>query len=255
MSIILDEYEWAEQALAARKLGQKPVETLKRIAKYYWENKYSKPDIRRLLETFILQCEPQSSMVHWSDTLDRVVKSVDKYPLIRVDGVDVTDTELAKIEILEGQQIRRLAFTLLCVAKYWDQVSDRNHQWVNSTDREIMKMANINTSIRRQSEMFSILRDCEMIRFSKKVDNLNVRVVFMSGGDTAIHIHDFRNLGYQYMKLYGGQFFECVNCGLTVKMRDSSRGRPQKYCPSCAVELHTKQKVDSVMRHRIAAKS
>ena len=77
----------------------------------------------------------------------------------------------------------------------------------------------------------------------------------MENGKTAIHIQDFRNLGYQYMKHYGGQYFECENCGLTGKVQEPAKGRPQKYCPNCAVELHTRQIVNSVMRRRQALKN
>lgn len=187
--------------------------------------------------------------------LDKVAKNVSKFPLIRLDGVDITREELAKIETLEGKQIRRLAFTLLCVAKYWDAASDRNNGWVNTSDKEIMQMANINTSIKRQSLMFAELRDAGFIRFSKKIDNLNVQVQFIQAGETAIHIQDFRNLGYQYLKYYGGAYFECENCGLTVKATSPAKGRPQKYCPSCAVEVKTRQTVNAVMRCRNALKS
>ena len=234
MSIVLNEYEWAERAIQNHELGKKPIETLNRVSKYYLSNKYSKREVRRLLDEFMLQCDPQASLVHWSDVLDKVAKNADRYPQIRIDGID---------------------FTLLCVAKYWDMVSKQNNHWVNTPDREIMQMANINTSIKRQSAMFAGIRDAGMIKFSKKIDNLNVQVTFIEPGSTAIHIQDFRNLGYQYLKYYGGPYFDCVNCGLTVKCQEPSRGRKQKYCPSCAIELHTKQKVDSVMRKRNAMKS
>ena len=200
----------------------------------------------------MLQCDPQVSLVHWSELLDKVAKNAGKYPLIQIDGVDITDKELHRIEALGGKQIRRLAFTLLCVAKYWDAVSEQNNHWANSSDKEVMQMANINTSIRRQSAMFAELRNAGLIRFSKKIDNLNVKVVFMEEGEVALHIHDFRNLGYQYLKHYGAPYFECENCGLTVKIQEPSRGRRQKYCPSCAIEVKTRQNVNAVMRRRNA---
>ena len=252
---ILNEYDWAEKMIANHDLGKKPTETLSRVSKYYYENHYSKKEIRSLLDSFMLQCDPSASLVHWSDMLDKVAKNVSKFPLIRLDGVDITGEELAKIETLEGKQIRRLAFTLLCVAKYWDAASERNNGWVNTSDKEIMQMANINTSIKRQSLMFAELRDAGFIRFSKKIDNLNVQVQFIQAGETAIHIQDFRNLGYQYLKYYGGAYFECENCGLTVKAQSPAKGRPQKYCPSCAVEVKTRQTVNAVMRCRNAIKS
>lgn len=255
MSIVLNEYEWAERMINGHELGKKPIETLSRVAKYYYANQYSKKEVRKLLDTFLTQCDPSVSLVHWSDTLDRVAKSVDKFPIICLDGIRISQKELEKIETLGGKQVKRLAFTLLCVAKYWDAVSDSNNHWVNSSDKEIMQMANINTSVKRQSMMFGELRDAGFIRFSKKIDNLNVQVMFMEDGEAAMYIQDFRNIGYQYLKHYGEPYFDCVNCGITVKIQEPTKGRRQKYCPSCAVELHTKQKVESVMRRRNALKA
>lgn len=256
MGIVLNEYEWAEKMIDSHDLGKKPTETLSRVAKYYLENKYSKREVRKMLDTFLVQCDPNASLVHWSETLDRVTRNAGKFALIKLDGVGITEGELKRIECITGKQLKRLAFTLLCVSKYWDAVSGSNNHWVNSSDKEIMQMANINTSIKRQSMMFAELRNAGMIRFSKKIDNLNVQVAFSDiNGDVVWNIQDFRNLGYQYLKYYGAPYFECSNCGITTKIQKPSKGRRQKYCPGCAVELHTKQKVDSVMRRRAALKS
>lgn len=254
MSIILNEYEWAEQMIDHHDLGKRPTDTLSRVAKYYFANQYSKREIRKMLDTFLIQCDPSASLSGWSDMLDKIVRNVDKYPIIKIDGVDVSTKEMESIEKLEGTQLRRLAFTLLCVAKYWYAVSEKNDCWVNTLDREIMQMANISTSIKRQSAMFAELKAVGMIRFSKKIDNLNVRVNFVEGEQTALHIQDFRNLGYQYLKYYGGAYFECENCGLIVKIQEPARGRRQKYCPSCAVEVGMRQRVNWVMRKRQAAR-
>jgi len=255
MSIVLNEYEWAERMINNHELGKKPIETLNRVAKYYLENQYTKREIRKMLDTFLTQCDPSASLVHWSDTLDKVAKNAGKFPIIRLDGVTVSKREMDRIESLGGKQIRRLAFTLLCVAKYWNAVSPSNHNWVNTSDKEVMQMANINTSIKRQSLMFAELRDSGLIRFSKKIDNLNVQVLFIEPGEPAIHIQDFRNIGYQYLRYYGGPYFECVNCGITVKVQEPARGRRQKYCPSCAIEVRTRQNVDAVIRHRAAVEN
>lgn len=253
--IILNEYDWTEQVIEGHELGKAPNETLGRVARYYYENKYSKGDIRQMLETFLLMCDPTASVSKWSDTLDWAARNSDRHPLSRVEGVSVSADELAVVDSLQGTQMRRLAFALLCVAKYWDAVSEANDHWVNTEDKDVMRMANISTSIKRQSLMFSQLRDLGLVRFARKTDNLNVRVQFMTdGGGEAMRIDDFRNLGYQYLMHRGGPYFRCVNCGMTVKMNEPSKGRKQKYCPACAIELHTRQKVDSVMRRRQAEK-
>ena len=113
MGIVLNEYEWAEKMISIHELGKKPTETLNRIAKYYLENKYSKQEVRRMLDTFLIQCDPNASLVHWSNTLDRIVRNSSKFPLIQLDGVNITYQELERIESLQGKQIRRLEFSML----------------------------------------------------------------------------------------------------------------------------------------------
>lgn len=250
MSIVLNEYEWAEGAIESKDIGSKPVKTLDRVAKYYLARGYSKKDTRVLLESFFLQSTGGPVTSSWSDLLDKIVKNAGKYPLIQVDGVSISKKEMEIIETLDGSQLRRLAFTLLCIAKFKDIVSPLSNHWVKEPDREVMCMANINTSVKRQCLLFSQLRDAGLIKFAKRVDNLSVQVLFESPGDEAMFVSDFRNLGYQYMKYYGGQYMECENCGITDKIRNPGKGRRQKYCPSCAAEIHTRQKVNSVMRKR-----
>lgn len=254
MTIVLNEHEWARDMIESRSLGAKPFETLSRVAKYYIDKDYSKKEVRGMLDTFLLQCEPTASLPKWSETLDYAVARALKYDAIKIDGIEITKPEMERIDALEGKQIRRLAFTLLCLAKYWDIVNPQGDHWVNSKDSEIMRMANINTSIKRQSLMYFNLNEVGMVQFSKKVDNTNVRVCFITPGETAMIITDFRNLGYQYLKYHGEPYFECQNCGITTKLNDPVKGCKQKYCKECAVEVAMKQRVNSVMRQRGGSK-
>lgn len=256
MSLILNEYEWAEAKIKNFDLGSSPSETIFRVAKYYHANHYSKKEIRRRLEEFLLQCNPHASLVKWADILDRAVKNTKKYKLVVLDGISISKTEIARISELKGAQLQRLAFTLLCVSKYWDLVSERNNHWVNTSDSEIMKMANIRASAMRQGKMFGELKDAGLIGFSKKIDNLNVQVYFSDNDEEALFVHDFRNLGFQYSKYIGGLYLECENCGITYKpvqqgaLLNHGAGRPRKYCPDCANEVRMRQNINSVMRHR-----
>lgn len=250
MTIVLNEHEWAREKIDSRSLGTKPFETLRRVAKYYIDNNYSKKDVRRMIEIFLIQCDPTASLPKWASTLDNAVTRALKYDAINIDYITITKPEIERISSLEGRQIRRLAFTLLCLAKYWDAVNSHGDHWVNNKDSEIMRMANINTSIKRQSLMYFNLNKAGMVQFSKKVDNTNVRVNFISEGEVALKITDFRNLGYQYLKFLGEPYFECKNCGITTKYNDPVRGAKQKYCKDCAIEVAMKQRINSVMKQR-----
>lgn len=253
--IILNEHEWADEMINTRSLGKKPFETLSRVAKYYIDKDYSKREVRDLLDTFLIQCDPAASLPKWSDTLDAALCRALKYDAVNIQYIPITDTELHAIESVNGRQAQRLAFTLLCLAKYWNHINPLSDYWVNNKDSDIMRMANINTSIKRQSLLYFNLNEAGMIQFSKKIDNTNVRVKFAKQGDTVLKISDFRNLGYQYLKYLGEPYFECENCGITTKFADPVKGKKQKYCKDCAVEIRTKQNVNSVMRSRCKLKS
>lgn len=250
MSIVLRENEWAEKMIQSYTLGKKPSETLTRIARYYIDSGYTKKETRNKLSAFLIQCDPCVSIPKWANALDYAMTRALKYKAIEIDYISITKPEMKKIDALQGKQLRRLAFTLLCLAKYWNKISPSGGYWVNSKDSEIMALANINTSVRRQSLMYWTLREEGLIQFSKKVDNTNVRVCFVEDGEEAIRVSDFRNIGYQYLKYHGEPYIECQNCGVTTKINNPARGKKQKYCKTCAEEVAIQQRINSVMRQR-----
>lgn len=261
MAIVLNEYVWAERAIQNRDLGKKPTETLSRVARYYYENKYSRREIRRLIELFVLQCDPDTSLFYWSDTLDKIARASNKYPLIKIESIPVTRQEIETILTLGSIAAQKLAFTLLCVSKYWDIVSDMNNHWVNSKDKDIFKMANVTAPSQKQDLLFGSVIQAGLIKQSKRIDNLNVQVQFQDpGGECVLEITDFRNLGNQYLKYLGEPYFECEYCGLTVRFANASRakkscsdekrGPRQRYCAACASEIKTRQSVEAMVRKR-----
>lgn len=252
MSIVLRENDWAAMMVKGCTLGKKPSETLRRVARYYMDAYGTSPEAtRKKLDLFLLQCDPTASIPKWSAALDYAVSRASKYPAICIDSIPITDTEMKKIDSLEIKQHRRLAFTLLCLSKYWGMVTGKHDRWVNSKDNEIMAMANIRTSIKRQSVMYGTLNELGMIQFSRKVDNTNVRVCFAEEGKEIMRITDLRNLGYQYLMYHGEPYFTCPNCGITTKVTNGGNKRNQKYCQECASILRMQQNIDSVMRCRV----
>lgn len=251
MSIVLKENEWAEQMIKCRSLGKKPSETLRRVCRYYIDNGCVEKELLPRLEVFLIRCDPMVSLPKWHNTLVNIIKASQKFKAVDIDSIKIYNAELDVIESLDSAPKRRLAFSLLCLAKYWNIVRNVDDGWVNSKTNEIMAMANISASLVRQGAMFRSLRDEGLIQFSKKVDNTNVKVDFINEtGDIAIEIDDFRNLGYQYAMYYGGPYMKCQNCGVVTRIKNPKNNRGQKYCPDCAVKVRTQQNVDSVMRIR-----
>ena len=241
IAIVLNEELWAQEAIESGMMGKKPYETICRVAKYYFHQNYSRKEVRKLLDSFVLKCNPSASLPKWSDTLDYAVSAASKRKLLIADNITITKPEIEKIKALPGAQMQRLAFTLLCLAKYWMLANPNGDWWVNNDDSEVMKLANINTSIKRQCLLYHDLKDKNMIQFSKKIDNTNVRVLFSEKGETALAVSDFRNLGNQYQLYLGDpKFIVCESCGIVVRSKNRSAagivtaGRRQKYCDQCA---------------------
>ena len=251
MSIVLNELDWALNMIEEHSLGKKPYETLCRVAKYYISKGYTKKDARSALENFLLQCDTMISIPKWSDALDSAMAHALKYKAIDLDGIKKKKKEMDTIDSIQSRQARRLAFTLLCLAKYWDAVNPSSDHWVNTKCSEIMKMANIKTSIKRQSLIYHELNKLGLIQFSKKVDNTNVRVLFIDNdSDVVCTITEFVNLGNQYQMYHGEPFFVCSNCGITTKRDNPKSTRKQIYCKECATKIKIQQIVNSVTRKR-----
>ena len=234
--IILNEKTWAKEAIDSLSLGKKPYETIVRVAKYYKNEGYSKSDLRNLVEQFMIRCDPSVSLIKWDGAIGSAVLAAEKYPLICMNGVDITKEEMLMVEALPGVLLQRLLFTLVCLAKYGNAVNPKNNNWVNRPQNEIFKYANINITSKRQSLMVNDLWHTGMVEYSKLVDNTNLRVLAICEGETEMTITDFRNLGNQYMKYikHGNGYFNCEVCGLTLKQRSTR----QKYCEECAEEIN-----------------
>ena len=235
MDIILNEADFARNAIENCELGDSPFDTIGHVAKFYRYEGYGRADMTRLLEEFMLKCDPTINIVKWQDMIERQVKYAYKFPLVDIKYVPITQKELDICDGLSGRQMQRLMFTLICLAKYADLVNAKNNGWVNRQDKEIFKLANVMTSVKRQSLMLNDLRGAGLIRFSRKVDNVNINVTCIDNdGEPVLQIDDFRNLGNQYLRYRGEPYFTCASCGLVVK----KTGNRQMYCADCGAEVH-----------------
>lgn len=255
MTIIFDEHEWAKNMIESHILGKKPTETLRHIARYYidesaGEKPLTKRELRRKLEEYLVKCDPNVSLPKWDDALTRIVNKAFKRRTIRIEYIPIYKSELDKIKELNSKELERLAFTLLCLAKYWDVVNETETHWVNSQDNDIIKMANLKSNLKDRSLMFHKLEQAGFIKFSRKIDNTNIQVCFVGDGEKALEVTDFRNLGYQYKRYCGEAFRVCQNCGLIFKARVSGSGPQAKYCRDCAQKIQLQQIIDHVMRAR-----
>lgn len=174
---------------------------------------------------------PRYNPNDWRDYFERCIKSVDKYSLCECNGVWITKNEITTIQKIENKVLERLAFTLLCLAKFKNYKNPDNDNWVNYTNGEIFSMACINTSSYDKDLKIHKLKELGLVEYAKKISNLSVRVLYVDEeSENKLFISDFRRIGYEW-KLYNGEkYVRCVDCGVLVKKTSNAK----KYCNDCS---------------------
>lgn len=253
MNIVLNETQWAKNAIDNSDLGIDARETLRRVARYYFDNGMTAAQVQESVNSFLISCDPSVSTVKWALTTGGAVAFASKHKAVNIGKVCITESEIQKIRSISfGKQAERLAFTLLCLAKYWNACADSDSGWVNSSDSDIMKMANIKTAIKRQCKLYHDLIELGLISPSNKIDCTHLRVNFVDDNSPVVmEITDFRSLGNQYLAYIGEPFFKCAECGVCEKYEVHGAGRKKKYCSSCAAVVNSRKSVESIIRKRM----
>lgn len=246
MQIILNEKLYVEQLLAQLEvpdaggtglrlgLSERPAYDLRLMARYFAYEYHMTPHRIYLRLTEIMENSYDDfSLAAWQSLLLDMAKNAARRPLIQVDAVPVTGRELAVIAAIPEKPMRRLAFTLLCLAKYRNLANENNRDWINYAYKDIFKMANVSATIKEQCLMISKLCSRGLLRMNRIVDNLSLCICFVDHECTEVSakVTDFRNLGYYYLHLTGEVFVQCRHCGVLMK---PGKRNNKKYCDSCA---------------------
>ena len=144
------------------------------------------------------------------------------------------------IKNLKSPPLERLAFTLLCLAKFGDKRNINNNGWVCRSHDEIFKIAAVPATIKKQAAMLNSLYRAGLIGFSMKVTNTNIQVLYIQEESyMAIRVSDFRELGHEYMNYLGKhKYIRCAECGRLTKCKGNAR---TKYCKNCSVKVNIEQ--------------
>ena len=145
--IILNEKQYARRCLEENSLGENTYITLSIIAKYYYfDCGYKKKKIKELLIKFLsknlITFHREEKM--WVENIEKIVNKINKQKLYEISGVKITKSEIVKIQTLQNKLLEKLAFTMLCLAKFQNAKNESNQGWVNLPDKDMLKLANIN---------------------------------------------------------------------------------------------------------------
>lgn len=247
MSIVLNEVKCAEYIMEKGEVGTKPTSTLFLLGKYYRQKEnLDKEQTFLKLNEFMQHNYKNYNPDLWEAAIEDISRKSDKYLLREIDSIGITQSELDRISEVENLKYRKLLFTMLCYAKFYNMISENNNGWINTDIKEIYRIARV--TVKYRNDKFLYLNDLAgmgLISFSDKNDNLNIQIHFVdTNGKSVLSIDDFRELGYEYSRyLKEGKYIRCCECGRLVKIIKKNDGST-KYCPKCkqrkAIEKYRK---------------
>lgn len=232
--IVLNELEYAEKCISENIVEKKPFSTLNILAKYYYHHVgKNEKEVAELLKDFAKKnCEGYSKNKYmWDNNIVKMVEVAIQYPLHQIKGVWITSKELTTIRNIHNKVLERLAFTILCLAKYNVEKNPKSDGWINYESKEIFNLARISAGIEEREIKFHELYKLNLIEFAKRIDNLGIKVNFIDNeSDNELFISDFRELGYEYLLYRGENFIRCGECGILVR---GNKARTKRYCANC----------------------
>ena len=244
--IVLNEKKYAIECLENGFVGKKPFFTLSIIAKYYYHSLgYRKSRINSLLNEFMSKhyAGYHLDKLSWQDTIESIVKKVNKYSLLEVDGVSITQSELRTISEIGNPIKERIMFTILCLAKFGLARNPNSNGWVNTDSKEIFKMARVSCKALERELYIGDLFDRGLLELPMRNDNTSIRVTFIdTDSPEELFVSDFRELGYEYLKYKGENFIQCAECGILTR---GNKNGTKRYCKDCAA--YTPQETKAIV--------
>ena len=239
--IVFDEKKLAEHILATGRTPLKTYATLSLLARYLRLQDESTATIKQQLAVFashLLGRKYTDNIGYWIKAIDSICKKERCGQLFKCDGVGISQTEIDRVKSIKGEQEQRLAFALLCYAKYNNIRNPQNSNWVYQDIKEIFTSARIAIpSDARYSMLNSLLRQ-GVIKTSPKITNLHIQVLIADNGEPVYAVPEFSELGYEWRRLCGqGRFARCKKCG---KLFRQNKKNNRKYCKACA-DRHREQ--------------
>lgn len=180
----------------------------------------------------------------------RNISSAKKYKFRSVSPVKITRVEINKIVGLNDIRKEKIAFVLLAVAKYYNNVSSDNNNRMYISMSDLFKLARVAIPCKeRAGYLHFAYEEGILVEHTFVGTNLKVVGFIDNDGETAIEFGeaDYKELAYAYLNYKNGGYKHCKGCGKLFKMHKSAPGR--LYCKECgqkeeASELKTVKCVD-----------
>lgn len=164
----------------------------------------------------------------------RNIASAKKYKFRSVDPVTITKSEIDKITSLNDIRKEKIAFVLVAVAKYYNNVSDDNNNRMYISISDLFKLARVAIPCKERAGYLHFAYQEGILEEHTFVGtNLKIVTCIDNDSDPVIELEedDYKELAYAYLNYKNGGYKHCKGCGKLFKMHKNSPGR--LYCKDC----------------------
>ena len=170
----------------------------------------------------------------------RNISSAKKYKFRDVTAVKITQAEIDKISGLNDIRKEKIAFVLLAVAKYYNNVSSENNNRIYISMSDLFKLSRVSIPCKERADyMHFAYHDNLLIEHTMVGTNLKVVSFIDNDSETALELDetDYKELAYAYLNYKNGGYKHCKECGRLFKMHRNAPGR--LYCVGCSGNVST----------------
>lgn len=231
--MIMNEVAEAERILRENDIGDKPYNTASLLVRYfYYHDELKGQALRDRIDEFMSENYQGYSSIKWNQTIRKLIDKAENYPLVCIDNIPVTKKELETIDNSGNIRMRRLAFTLLVLAKFGNMRNENNNSWVSVQHKDLFAMADIRTTVECQALLLNDLKEAGLITFSSRVDNTSIHVEYISDDpDIVLNVTTLNCIGKIYSQYtMPKKFSNCKDCGTPFRRK----GSHHFYCNSCS---------------------
>lgn len=240
MDFVFNELFLVERQINEHKVNDNnAIEMIRMLAKYNCHEKHmsKEENYKAILDYMNKFCKTFTEADYYK-IIDSCIESVGKYGFKKIDSIKIMRSELNFIAKLKDLKLERLAFVLLCVAKYDHYYSESSEYWCNRSWHSIFNMARIsNSGPAAQQKALRVLKLAGAIETTRKVGQDSLKILFVANEEENNVVFeltetDFKELGYVYLYYKNGfdGFIPCQSCGRLIKKKKNNT----KYCKECS---------------------
>lgn len=225
-----------ERKIASNYANQEnPEETIRDLARYnYHVVSMKKEDNYDAILSYMARNCRDFYEEKYFKTIYRNIASAKRYKFRNVEPVKITKSEMDRIAGLNDIRKEKIAFVLLAVAKYYNNVSSDNNNRMYLSMSDLFKLSRVAIpSKERATYLHFAYEEGLLVEHMFVGTNLKIVDFIDNNSENCITLgeDDYKELAYTYLNYKNGGYKRCKGCGRLFKKHKNQPGR--LYCKEC----------------------